>query len=125
MSFASGFLHNPDLFPARPAGEPWGERDLVLDLPGGPYGFSGLSADQEATALARFGDLRVASEPVVTTIVFRAAAEDFRVIDTRGWEYGLDFDSGPSSVRLAGLDIVGRLDWRPMLRGALWTPVGG
>ncbi|HVG10014.1 MAG TPA: hypothetical protein VNM67_20095, partial [Thermoanaerobaculia bacterium] len=46
-------------------------------------------------------------------------------IDTRGWEYGLDFDSGPSSVRLAGLDIVGRLDWRPMLRGALWTPVGG
>jgi hypothetical protein len=125
MSFGSGFLHNPDLFPARPAGEPWGDRELVLDFPGGPYRFSGLSADQEETALGRFGDLRVASEPVVTTSVFRAAADDFREIDTRGWEYGLDFDSGPSSVRLAGLNLVGRLDWRPVLRGALWTPIGG
>ncbi|MEA2561557.1 MAG: hypothetical protein QOH06_3061 [Acidobacteriota bacterium] len=124
MSFGSGFLHNPDLFPARPAGEPWGDRDLVLDLPGGPYGFSGLSADQEETALARFSDLRVASEPEVTTTVFRAAAEDFREVDTRGWEYALDFDSGPSSVRLAGLDLAGRLDWRPALRGALWTSIG-
>ncbi|HYH46069.1 MAG TPA: hypothetical protein VEG34_10305, partial [Thermoanaerobaculia bacterium] len=126
MSFGQSFLRNPDLFPARPAGEPWGARELVLDLPGGPYGFSGLSADQEETALARFGDLRLASEPApaVTTSVFRAAAEDFREIDTRGWEYGLDFDSGPSSVRLAGLDLVGRLDWRPALRGALWTSVG-
>ncbi len=124
MSFGQSFLRNPDLFPARPAGEPWGGRELVLDLPGGPYGFSGLSADQEETALARFGDLCLSSAPTVTTSVFRAAAEDFREIDTRGWEYGLDFDSGPSSVRLAGLDLVGRLDWRPALRGALWTAVG-
>jgi len=124
MSFGHGFLRNPDLFPARPAGEPWGDRELVLDLPGGPYGFSGLSADQEEAALARFGDLRLDSEPAVATTVFRAAAEDFLEIDTRGWEYALDFDSGPSSVRLAGLDLTGRLDWRPALRGALWTPAG-
>lgn len=124
MSFGQIFLRNPDLFPARLAGEPWGDRELVLDLPGGPYGFSGLSADQEETALARFGDLRLASGAAVTTSVFRAAAEDFRGIDTRGWEYGLDFDFGPASVRLAGLDLVGRLDWRPGLRGALWTSAG-
>ena len=54
MSFGAGFLHNPDLFPARPAGEPWGDRELVLDLPGGPYRFSGLSADQVESALGRF-----------------------------------------------------------------------
>lgn len=124
MSFGQTFLRNPDLFPARHAGEPWGDRELVLDLPGGPYGFSGLSADQEETALARFGDLRVASEPAITTSLFRAATEDFLEIDTRGWEYGLDFDFGPSSVRLAGLDLTGRLDWRPGLRGAIWTPAG-
>lgn len=124
MSFGQTFLRNPDLFPARLAGEPWGDRELVLDLPGGPYGFSGLSADQEETALARFGDLRLDSGAAVTTSVFRAAAEDFREIDTRGWEYGLELDPSPSSVRLAGLDLTGRLDWRPALRGALWTPVG-
>lgn len=124
MSFGSGFLRNPDLFPARPAGEPWGDRELVLDLPGGPYGFSGLSADQEEMVLARFGGLRLAASPSVTTTVFRAAAADFREIDTRGWEYGLDFDSGPSSVRLAGIDLAGRLDWRPALGGAFWTPAG-
>ncbi len=124
MSFGQSFLRNPDLFPARHAGEPWGDRELVLDLPGGPYGFSGLSPDQEETVLGRFGELRLDAAPAVTTIVFRAAAEDFREIDTRGWEYGLDFDSGPSSVRLAGLDLAGRLDWRPGLRGALWTPIG-
>lgn len=124
MSFGQSFLRNPDLFPARHAGEPWGDRELVLDLPGGPYRFSGLSADQVEASLARFGDLRLEEGAAVSTTVFRAAADDFRDIDTRGWEYGLDFDCGPSSVRLAGLDLAGRLDWRPALRGAFWTPVG-
>lgn len=125
MSFGAGFLRNPDLFPARPAGEPWGDRELVLDLPGGPYRFSGLCADQVEAALGRFGELRVQAPAAVTTAVFRAAADDFREVDTRGWEYGLDFDCGPASVRLAGLDLAGRLDWRPVLGGALWTPAGG
>lgn len=124
MSFGAGFLRNPDLFPARPAGEPWGDRELVLDLPGGPYRFSGLSADQVESALGRFGELRVEAPAAVTTAVFRAAADDFRAVDTRGWEYALDFACGSSSVRLAGLDLAGRLDWRPALGGALWTPVG-
>jgi hypothetical protein len=124
MSFGAGFLRNPDLFPARPAGEPWGDRELVLDLPGGPYRFSGLSADQLETALGRFGELRVDAPAAVTTAVFRAAADDFSEVDTRGWEYGMDFDCGPSAVRLAGLDLAGRLDWRPALGGALWTPAG-
>jgi hypothetical protein len=126
MSFGETFLRYPDLFPARRAGEPWGDRELVLDLPGGPYRFSGLSREQEAAALGRFGSLRLPdSASAVDTALFRAAADDFREVDVRGWEYGMDFDSGPSSVRLAGLDLLGRLDWRPALSGALWTPVAG
>ena len=125
MSFGAGFLHNPDLFPARPAGEPWGDRELVLDLPGGPYRFTGLTAEQVEAALDRFGELRLDEGGAVTTTVFRAAGEDFREIDTRGWEYGMEIDSTPISVRLAGMDLLGRLDWRPDLRGALWTPVAG
>jgi hypothetical protein len=128
MSFGAGFLTNPDLFPARRSGEPWGGREIVLDFPGGPYRFTGLSADQEAGVLGRFGNLRTASRAAVPTIdtpLFRAAPADFREIDVRGWEYGLDLDAGPDSLRIAGLDLLGRLDWRPGIAGALWTAVGG
>lgn len=126
MSFGETFLRYPDLFPARRAGEPWGDRELVLGLPGGPYRFSGLSAAQEEAALGRFGDFRLASSPsVVDCAVFRAPEGDFRPIDVRGWNYGMDLDAEPASVRLAGLDLMARFDWRPGLSGALWTPVAG
>ncbi len=128
MTFGARFLANPDLFPARRSGEPWGDREVVLDLPGGPYRFSGLSADQEEGVMERFGALRLAglaSVPGgVESRVFRAFDVDFREIDVRGWEYGLDLDAGPASLRIAGLDLLGRLDWRPQIAGALWTSVG-
>lgn len=125
MSFGAAFLANPDLFPARRSGEPWGDREVVLDLPGGPYRFFGLNSDQEAGVLGRFGSLRTASSPAVEASLFRASPSDFLEIDVRGWEYGLDLDAGPDSLRIAGLDLLGRLDWRPGITGALWTPVGG
>src|SRR5947209_15148122 len=34
MSFGHGFLRHPDLFPGRRSGEPWGERNVSLDVPG-------------------------------------------------------------------------------------------
>jgi hypothetical protein len=125
MSFGATFLTNPDLFPARRSGEPWGGREVILDLPGGPYRFFGLNADQETGVLGRFGRLRTAAAPAVETPIFRASAVDFLTIDVRGWEYGLDLDAGPDSLRIAGLDLLGRLDWRPGIAGALWTSVGG
>lgn len=125
MTFGATFLTNPDLFPARRSGEPWGDREIVLDLPGGPYRFLGLNADQESGVLGRFGRLLTASPPAIEAPLFRASPADFREIDTRGWEYGLDLDAGPDSLRIAGLDLLGRLDWRPGLTGALWTPAGG
>lgn len=126
MSFGETFLRYPDLFPARRAGDPWGDRELVLDLPGGPYRFSGLSPAQEEAALSRFGDFRLSTTgSAVDSVVFRAPEGDFRPIDVRGWNYDMDLDAEPASVRLAGLDLMARFDWRPGLAGALWTPVAG
>lgn len=128
MSFGERFLHYPDLFPARRGGEPWGDREAVIDLPGGPYRFRGLSRIQEEVVRDRFGSF--CREPgfldgeagsMVETRVFRVAGSDFRDLDLRGWEYGLDMDFGPEMVRLAGLRFFGRLDWQPGLGGALWT----
>lgn len=64
-------------------------------------------------------------EGPLETRIFRTAEDEYREIDTRGWEYGLDLDAGPDAVRLAGLRLSGRLDWRPTLTGALWTPDAG
>jgi hypothetical protein len=124
MSFGSGFLRFPDLFPGRRSGEPWGDRSVTLEVPGGPYLFQGLSGVQEAAVRQRFGALCRAAgeeEPVLSR-VFRAPAADFLDIDTRGWEYTLDLDCAPHSVRIAGLRLMARLDWTPELAGGLWTP---
>ncbi|HZF11396.1 MAG TPA: hypothetical protein VFE33_21610 [Thermoanaerobaculia bacterium] len=125
MSFGARFLAFPDLFPARRAGEPWGDRGVALDLPGGPYLVSGLSVRQEAAAHERFGALCSAawgSAPAgIQSRLFTAPAADFLPLDTRGWEYAMDFDHDERSVRLAGLHLMARLDWAPALGGALWT----
>ena len=122
-SFGGQFLRYPDLFPGRRGGEPWGDRALALDVPGGPYLFQGISAAQEEVVRRRFGGLcRKRPDEGVPSAVFRAPAADFLEIDTRGWEYNLEMDHGPGSVRLAGMRLMARLDWTPSLAGGLWTP---
>jgi hypothetical protein len=144
MTFGEQFLHNPDLFPARHGGETWGGQELLLDLPGGPYRFAGLSTDQQRILRGRFGDFCLpasgrrgagavappmtasgAAGAVTSSLLLRIDAGAFRGFDLRGWEYRLDSDSSPDAVRLAGLHLVARLDWRPWLAGALWTSQGG
>jgi hypothetical protein len=128
MTFGDGFLQHPDLFPGRRSGEPWGDRALALAIPGGPYLLSGLAAAQEEALRRRFGPLcgpvtgRDEEGEGVATAVFRAPAADFLEIDTRGWEYALDLDPGPLSLRVAGLRLMARLDWAPELAAGLWTP---
>lgn len=124
MSFGGGFLRFPDLFPGRLAGEPWGRHSVVLEVAGGPYLFSGLSESQEEAVRRKFAGLcrETDSGPVVASRVFRAPAADFLDIDVRGWEYTLDMDHAPASVRLAGLRLMARLDWAPTVGGGLWTP---
>lgn len=125
MPFGDAFLTRPDLFPARRSGEVWGDREVTIALPGGPYRFTGLNGVQVEAVRERFGACFVPGEGPLETRVFRMAEDEYREIDTRGWEYGLDLDAGPDAVRLAGLRLSGRLDWRPGLTGALWTPDGG
>lgn len=148
MSFGSSFLVHPDLFPARRAGEPWGRGEVLLDVAAGPYAFRGLSPSQAAAVRERFGALCLDPEgetgvPAVETLLFRADERDFHPIETRGWTYSLDLETEPAAVRVAGRDLVARLEWRPAvplapgvhrgpvsavpgaLAGALWTPVDG
>jgi hypothetical protein len=134
MSFGARFLAFPDLFPARRAGEPWGDRGVALDLPGGPYLVSGLSARQAAAAHERFGALcaalpgRPAAPATPASLqgrLYTAPESDFLPVDTRGWEYAMDFAHEERSVRLAGLHLMARLDWAPALSGALWTSEEG
>jgi len=131
MTFGAAFLAHPDLFPARRGGATWGACEVTFALPGGPYRFAGLAAAQVEAVRARFGAYikgmgdADAAGVAVESLVFRMAEEEFREIDTRGWEYGLDLDPAPAAVRLAGLRLAGRLDWRSGLSGALWTPDAG
>jgi hypothetical protein len=123
MSFGGAFLRHPDLFPARRSGEPWGDRAVALDVAGGPHLLSGLAAPQEEALRRRFGPLcGPPGAGGTASAVFRAPASDFLAIDTRGWEYSLDLDPAPEALRVAGLHLMARLDWRPGLAGALWTP---
>jgi len=123
MSFGEGFLRFPDLFPGRRGGEPWGERSLVLEVAGGPYLVAGLSAAQEEAAHRKFvGLCRPADAAAAVAIhLFRAPSTDFLDRDVRGWEYTLDRDYSPGAVLLAGLRLMGRIDWTPALTGGLWT----
>ncbi len=123
MSFGGSFLRVPDLFPGRSSGEPWGDRAVALDVAGGPYLVSGLSAAQEEAVRHRFAGLcRDGREGgAVAARVFRAPAADFLDLDARGWEYTLDLEPTPAGARLAGLRLMARLDGWPDLAGALWT----
>ena len=127
MSFGEGFLRYPDLFPGRRSGEPWGDRSLVLEVAGGPYLVTGLSAAQEAAARRKFEWLcrGAETEAEVAIHVFRAPAADFLDRDTRGWEYTLDRDFSPGAVLLAGMWLMGRIEWTPTLAGGLWTSHAG
>ena len=130
MSFGARFLRHPERFPERPRGDAWGDRELRLDLPGGPYQLLGLSAGQEDGVLATFPAARAAAtgDAPIPIQLLRCTPDEFLPVDVRGWDYGLDFDWAPAAVRMAGLGLQGRLDWRPDLAGlagALWTHEDG
>src|SRR5256885_7261625 len=131
----SRFLTHPELFPARLAGEPWGEESVTLDLPGGPFAITGLSRDQALSLADRFdqgegqrtkesesatSDQRAANSDqrraTSEVAVFRAAPTDFVTVDTRGWLYDLDIE-GPA---IAGMNLMARLG---VERSAIWTSV--
>lgn len=128
MTFGETFLESPDLFPARPGGEPWGDTALRLDLACGPYRLEGLTGGQESVLRERFGERVLGpAEPSfegdedVAVQIFRAAKSDFLDFDRVGKEITVDRSYEPRAVGLAGWRFMGRLDWRPELCAALWT----
>ena len=117
--FGEHFLKHAELFPARFAGEAWGEDAVTIDLPGGPFVVSGLTAEQRTSLLDRFepaGNDEGAVGAGYPLQLFRAAPTDFRSIDTRGWEYELELDG----AAVAGMNLMARIDDD---RGAIWTSV--
>jgi hypothetical protein len=128
MSFGQTFLAEPDLFPARPAGAPWGGLEATIGLAGRTYRVRGLAAGQLARIRERFGtrvaDADDSTRTGVPISVFRAPAEEFLHERPPLWEVTFDRDPQPHAVRIAGLRFAGRLDWRPSLTAALWTCVG-
>ena len=128
MTFGESFLVEPDLFPARQSGEPWGAERIVIHFAGNAYACDGLSATQAASLRARFGILaKTAPDPGRPTVeirVFRVAPEDF-VVDEREWDFDFDLDYAPNAVAVAGFHMMARLDWLPRLHAALWTSEDG
>ena len=118
-AFGAAFLREPDLFPARLAGERWGDAAIDLDLPGGPYRIRGASAAQRASLATRSPEAAGSSFVID---LFRAPRADFVDVDTRGWSYRLDYESTPDAVALAGLHLMARIDLASK-RAAIWTPV--
>jgi hypothetical protein len=121
LSFGERFLAYPELFPARVSGEPCGPERLDLVVAGIGHRFEGLSSTQWAAVAERFAGFSGESERPTPSHVFRVAREEFREIDTRGWEYDLDLEPGENSLRIAGLRLLARLEWRPELTGGVWT----
>jgi hypothetical protein len=126
MTFGESYLAQPDLFPARLAGEPWGDRDLTLDLPGGSYQFRGLRAphvEYLRRRYARFGT-DASATPTLVCDAFRVAPEEFRALDLRAHELTFDRHFTDAGLCLAGVDVMARIQLGPPLRAAFWTSNG-
>jgi hypothetical protein len=117
------FLREPDLFPARIAGEPWGTERCDLELAGEIFRIEGLSASQLESLADRYGPrlFTVAETNVAATIqMFRASASDFLEIDTRGWEYWVDLQWSDTGFTLSGMRVMARVEAE---RAGIWTCV--
>lgn len=120
------FLRQPDLFPARIAGESWGTTSCVLELCGLRFAVGGLSDSQRVSLGNRYGTRLHDQSPQVDSHVevFRAPKSDFVEIDTAGWEYWLDISWSPDAVTMAGMNLMARADLAAS-RAGVWTSVDG
>jgi hypothetical protein len=145
MEFGEDFLTRPELFPARRAGERWGERGVELAFAGGPYLVTGVDREQERALRERFsgwlrsgtltprpplpegeGEEAEETERAAAEIrVFRAPGEEFREPGPAWREYRLDLDYQRVAVRVAGFHLMAVVELAPPVSAALWTSQGG
>jgi hypothetical protein len=123
MSFASGFVRYPDLFPARNAGARWGDESFSVNLPGGPYRVDGLSRSQVRAMEQRYANWKTVTDddPAVSIEVFCAEPSDFHDPQGPSLEYVVDLDPGPSALRIAALHFMARIERREPGFAAVWT----
>ncbi|MGE0639822.1 MAG: hypothetical protein AB7G12_14240 [Thermoanaerobaculia bacterium] len=127
MKFGERFLQNPDLFPSRLSGEPWGDRWIRVGIAGVPFALSGLSEAQLTSCSERYDRLLLAppiTDEDILVSLFRAPTSDFLEFDTAGWETTFDFERRPDSLAWAGRGTMARFDRKSHRHAALWTPVG-
>ncbi len=122
MILATPFLREPDLFPARLAGEPWGQHSIGLDIVGGPYRLEGLSRAQLEAVRRRFADHLVAAAPdplgneslaacaPIAISIFRIEESEFLDLSPDALEYVVASEPTPGRVALASPDFIGLLD---------------
>lgn len=125
-SFGSFFLADPSEFPTAVEGDPWGEIERRLDLPGGPFVVHGLSPSQARyfdTSLSSAADHDDGILPRHQTEILRAEAPIFRSFDVDGWEYTFDVETTPECLRLAGLGFFAVIPWDENVMAGLWTSV--
>ncbi|MEM8960990.1 MAG: hypothetical protein AAGD38_05890 [Acidobacteriota bacterium] len=122
MAFAEAYLTYPDLFPARHAGEPWGELSLELAFASERFRIEQLTADQAAAIREIFGEIEVtpSSHTPLRFRVYRSDPRDF-VAGPWQWAYTFDLDHQADSVRLAGRGFLARFDRWPTPTASLWT----
>jgi len=126
-SFGERYLTAPDLFPARRAGEPWGDQEVVVQFAGGAYRFRGMGAAQADQVRERYGsgqDHAADGTGAVDIAIFRAPPDEFLPLRYEGTEYRWDMDYAEAAVRLAGDGFMARIDRAPRLAAAIWVADG-
>jgi hypothetical protein len=126
MQFAEAFLHNTSSYPLDQNGTPWGRHGIAIDFLGGPYVFDGLNPVQIGVVSQRFAELvrdtAEISTQAIHTHIFKLPETCFKTIDTRNWEYYLDFDYRKDHLRIAGLRFVAYIQLNPHIEAWMWTP---
>jgi len=125
-AFGERFLALPDLFPARLSGEVWGDEEILVDFPGGPYLIHGLTARQKAALGARFGSFASTPAPggaaPFVAVAYRAPASDFLPFDLTSEDYTFELDFTRGGVRLAGPSWMALYVLAPRAGGGFWVP---
>jgi hypothetical protein len=124
VTFGAEFLASREVLPAEHVGEPWGERELGIAFPAGPYLVRGLTPGQEARLARHFADVRaemgVDPEAVVEVTLRRAERDAFR--EVRLVEYRFDVESDEEAVRVAGWGFMALLEPADRRRASIWIP---
>lgn len=114
MSFGARFLRDVARFEAPRVPRAFGAASLELRIARIGFRIDGLDADGRACLAERFRGFGGAVTGGIHVAVRHAAAEEFRTLDTRGWEYDLDLEPGPAGVRVAGLRFFARIEREPL-----------